>query len=91
MEDIPYTRPWEEIVARKRAIRDAEINKYLPTVWENSQPPWPSKEERAITGITELRMLQEKIRSGELTAEAVVRAYIKRHVIPHIQIVLMAA
>jgi len=80
MGDTHPNKPWEEIVARKRAIRDAEIKKYLPTTWENGQPPWPNKEERAITGIAELGELQEKIRSGELTAEAVIRAYIKTHV-----------
>jgi len=78
MGDTHPTKPWQEIVARKRVIRDAEIEKRLPTTWENDQPTWPSKEERAITGIVELGELQEKIRSGELTAVAVIRAYIRR-------------
>jgi hypothetical protein len=81
MENTHPTILWEEIVGRKRAIRDAEIKKYLPSGWENGQPPWPNKEERAITGIAELGQLQEKIRSGELTAEAVIRAYIRQWVI----------
>ena len=81
MEDTHPAKSWEEIVARKRAIRDAEIRKYLPSKWENGQPPWPNKEERAITDIAELGQLQEKIRSGELTAEAVIKAYIRRCVI----------
>jgi hypothetical protein len=78
MEHANLTKPWEEIASQKRAIRDEYIQKYLPSTWENNQLPWPNKKERAITDIAELGVLQEKIASGELTAEAVIRAYIRR-------------
>ena len=82
MEDAHPINTWEEIVTRKRAIRDEAIRKYLPGTWENSQSPWPSREERTITDIAELGILQEKIQSGEATAEAVIKAYIKRCATP---------
>jgi hypothetical protein len=82
MEEKYHTRPWEEIAAQKRAIRDEAIQKYLPCTWENGQPPWPNKEERAITSIAELGVLQEKIKNRELTAETVIKAYIRRCVLP---------
>lgn len=78
-QNIQTTKlPWQEIVARKRALRDAEIAKYLPLTWENDIPPWPSAAERAITGIAELGELQKRISNGDLSAEGVARAYIRR-------------
>jgi hypothetical protein len=88
MGDTHPTKLWEEIVVRKRAIREAAVEKYLPSKWKNGQPPWPSASERAITGIAELAQLQEKIQSGELTAEVVIRAYIRRCVFPTITILI---
>jgi amidase len=75
--------PWQDIVARKRALRDAEIAKYLPSELEAGQPPWPSESERAITGIADLEELQVRIETGELSAEAVVGAYICRAALTH--------
>jgi hypothetical protein len=78
MGENPPTKPsWQEIVAKKRAIRDAAVDKYLQK-WEGDRSPWPSAEERAITGIGELAVLQERIGKGELRAEEVVGAYIRR-------------
>ena len=80
---------WEEVVARKRAIRKAAVEAYLPSLGVNELTAssedgilnFHSPEVEAITGITELKELQEKIANGELSALQVITSYIERCVI----------
>lgn len=76
---------WKDVVAEKRAIRDAAIHKYLPASKEPALPllpgdilPYTSEDVRSITTIDELSVLQERIGTGEWSAEMVISAYIKR-------------
>ncbi len=80
------TKPsWEEVVAAKRAIREAAIQKHLPkTSLDNiispgeAILPFSSAKVKNITDIKELKELQEKLATGELTAVEVISAYIER-------------
>ena len=60
-------RPWREVVATKRAIRDAQI--------KEQQPNLDARDDR-ITDIAEVEQLARLIETRELSAEAVVKAYI---------------
>jgi hypothetical protein len=83
---------WEEAVARKRAIRDASIKKYLPSSKSGATPlpqdlesgdlgiPYYSAKTKSITEIGELTVLQSMIAEGKVSAEDVVSAYIERYV-----------
>lgn len=63
-------RPWQEVVADKVAIRDALIQSHC----ESNN----TVQDEKIVLIDDLKDLTNRLHAGEFTAEAVVRAYIKR-------------
>lgn len=79
---------WQDIVAQKRAMRDALLKPYLvddldarpPRVdsvfLRSAIPSEPRVQE--ITDIDSIPELHRRLVAGEFTAEEVVRAYIKR-------------
>ena len=65
-------RPWQEVVADKVAIRDALIQSHCKS--DNT-----SQDEKVVL-IDDLKDLTNRLHAREFTAEAVIRAYIKRSV-----------
>jgi len=63
-------RPWQEVVADKVATRDALIQSHRES--DNTV------QDEKIVLIDDLKDLTNKLDAREFTAEAVVRAYIKR-------------
>ncbi|XXH02049.1 hypothetical protein Hte_008414 [Hypoxylon texense] len=84
--------PWDELAAKKRQDLQNSIPSdlfvpadELPPASQDSVADWPESspwftdDERMITGSTALELLQ-KLASGDLTSEAVTRAFLKRSV-----------
>ena len=65
-------RPWQDIVAAKRAARDEAVYKYLHT-----EPAAGTHED--VTGLVDVAVLVRLLETGTLSAEQVVRAYIQRY------------
>lgn len=63
--------PWQVVVKRKLAQRQAAINPFLRE---------QSRTQKEITDIDELSVLQAKLGAGVLTATEVITAYINRFV-----------
>jgi amidase len=81
-------QPWQDIVSRKRAIRDAELKPYLVDDVSSRVPRVKNIDDRSrieidpkvqiITDIDNLPTLHRSIREGTFSAEDVVLAYVKR-------------
>lgn len=77
---------WEQIVSQKRQARDLLLAPYLVTDIETRAPRVLQVEERtaldqqtqSITDIDSVPVLLQCVEKGELAAEQVVLAYIKR-------------
>jgi hypothetical protein len=63
--------PWTEVVTAKRAIRDAQIRKHQPANRESGL-------DTLGTEIVEVEVLTNLLRAGQVSAEALIRAYIGR-------------
>lgn len=81
---------WEDVVARKRAIRDAAIKRYLPALdgpalapSHEDIIPYTSELVRTVTAANELSVLQERLRNGSWSAEMVISAYVERAATVH--------
>ncbi|KAJ5596376.1 amidase signature domain-containing protein [Penicillium hetheringtonii] len=68
---MTVNRPWTVVVAAKRAIRDAQLRKY-----ETADESLGS--ELCGTGMVDVEALTTLLRSGQLSAEDVIRAFIRR-------------
>lgn len=64
-------KPWTEIVAAKRAIRDARIQKYQPENRASDLDILVSEDYNA-------QELTDMLENGQVTAEELIRAYIIR-------------
>lgn len=80
-------QPWEQIVSQKRSARDRLLAPYVVDHVEGRLPRTHRVEERShledpevqrITEIDNVMVLLELLQTGELAAEQVVTAYIKR-------------
>ncbi|KAL2365158.1 hypothetical protein RJZ56_001878 [Blastomyces dermatitidis] len=85
-------KPWEEIVAKKRSLRDKALNPYfvddihlrperVANVADRSRIE--PQAAQAITEIDSIERLHESVGRGEFTAEDVTLAYIKRATVAH--------
>ncbi|KAL3426084.1 amidase [Phlyctema vagabunda] len=70
----PLTSTWQEIVQKKRAIRDAALQPYLSTTTTTTKPD-DHEDESSITEISDIDVLAAKMASGELSAREVIEAY----------------
>ncbi|KAJ5099163.1 Amidase [Penicillium argentinense] len=84
--------PWEHIVTQKRLARDQLLAPYLVGDVERRVPQVAHVEDRSrledpeaqkITDIDNVGDLLQLLQKGEVTAEQVVQAYIKRAVVAH--------
>jgi hypothetical protein len=81
-------QPWEQIVAKKRALRDQALNPYFVSDIDNRSPRVRSVSDRScleddplvqeITNIDNIPALVEQLQKGRFTAEQVTSAYIRR-------------
>lgn len=81
-------QPWEQIVSRKRAIRDQALKPHIVSDIGNRPPRIHAVQDRScikddplvqeITDIHSVPSLVEQLRRGHFSAEQVTRAYIKR-------------
>lgn len=88
MGNIQQPQPWEQIVAEKRSARDQLLAPYLVDDVESRVPRVSQVDKRSslerdlevqlITDIDNIVTLLQLLRQGDLTAEQVVKAYIKR-------------
>ncbi|KAI0389101.1 amidase [Xylariaceae sp. FL0594] len=69
-------QPWQEVVRRKRDIREQLLREYEQNATRTSSAG-------DITQISSLSDLSAKLASGEVSSEAVTRAYIKRAIAAH--------
>ncbi|KAL4967261.1 amidase signature domain-containing protein [Aspergillus stella-maris] len=86
-------QPWEETVARKRAIRDEALKPYLVSDIDKRHPQVRNVQERSvlkddpiiqeITDIDNIPALAKKIQKGQFSAEQVTKAYIRRATVAH--------
>ncbi|OJJ71754.1 hypothetical protein ASPBRDRAFT_177419 [Aspergillus brasiliensis CBS 101740] len=83
---------WEEIVAKKRSLRDRSLKPYMVSDLDQRGPRVDNVHDRSrlddpdaqeITDIDSISTLVGQLRSGRYTAEQVTRAYIQRSVIAH--------
>lgn len=80
--------PWEKIVAQKRSLRDQALKPYLVEDLDNRPPRIDDVAARSridsdpaiqqITDIDSIAELHQQLKKGQLTAEDVTLAYIKR-------------
>jgi hypothetical protein len=81
-------KPWEKIVAEKRALRDHALKPYLVDDLDKRPPRIDNVADRTridsdplvqkITDIDSIAELHEQLGKGHFTAEDVALAYIKR-------------
>ncbi|OJD28235.1 hypothetical protein ACJ73_00365 [Blastomyces percursus] len=85
-------KPWEEIVAKKRSLRDKALKPYLvddihlrPESVANvaDRSRIEPQAAQAITEIDSIERLHESLSQGEFTAEDVTLSYIKRATVAH--------
>lgn len=82
-------RPWQEVVAEKRALRDAALEPYINSklgnlssnsattnILEKSQIQPQAAQD--ITDVNDIHELHTLLAKGDITAEDVVLAYFKR-------------
>lgn len=78
---------WEEIVSRKRTERDQLLVPYMVNDIESRLPRVEQVDQRSrledpeiqkITDIDNIVVLSQLLQKGDLTAEQVIEAYIKR-------------
>lgn len=78
---------WEEIVSRKRTERDQLLVPYMVNDIESRLPRVEQVDQRSrlkdpeiqkITDIDSIVVLSQLLQKGDLTAEQVIEAYIKR-------------
>ncbi|KAJ5231353.1 uncharacterized protein N7469_005941 [Penicillium citrinum] len=83
---------WEEIVSRKRTERDQLLVPYMVNDIESRLPRVEQVDQRSrlkdpeiqkITDIDSIVVLSQLLQKGDLTAEQVIEAYIKRAVVAH--------
>lgn len=84
---------WEQIVSQKRTARDQLLAPYLIDDIEHRGPRALNVDQRSrlekdpqvqeITDIDNIVVLLQLLQKGELTAESVIKAYIKRAVVAH--------
>ena len=66
------SKPWTEVVAKKRAIREAQLAKYVPAANGDPGPAAPGAD------LVEIEALTSLLESGQTSAENLTRAYIAR-------------
>ncbi|KAI9739657.1 MAG: hypothetical protein M1834_006375 [Cirrosporium novae-zelandiae] len=80
-------RPWQLVVEEKRRLRQAAIQPYLSVTDAQLSPEEKlqhlSVSIREITDVNDIQGLLNLLSGGQLTAEELVRAYIKRAVVAH--------
>ncbi|KAL4737263.1 amidase signature domain-containing protein [Aspergillus similis] len=86
-------QPWEQTVAKKRALRDQALNPYSVSDIDNRPPRVRFVSDRScleddppvqeITDIDNIPALVEQLQKGRFTAEQVTSAYIRRATVAH--------
>ncbi|KAL5360321.1 amidase signature domain-containing protein [Aspergillus floccosus] len=84
---------WEQIVSRKRTLRDQALKPYMVSDLDERLPQVHNVHERScvrddptvqeITDIDNILALLNQLKSGNYSAEQVTRAYIRRAVVAH--------
>ncbi|KAJ5552876.1 Amidase [Penicillium frequentans] len=81
---------WEQIISKKRAIRDKLLTPYLINVEDREahvdnvhERSYVNDEVQAITDIDDVEVLLQRMQNGDFSAEQVVHAYIQRAVVAH--------
>lgn len=82
-------QPWEQVVAKKRCLRDQKIKPYIVADIDQRFPRVYNVHERTclhdasgfeeITDIDSALQLFEQLKTGRITAEQTILAYIKRY------------
>lgn len=69
---VKPSRPWTEVVAKKRAIREAQLTQYAPAANGDSGSATLGAD------LVEIGALTSLLESGQASAEDLTRAYIAR-------------